>query len=81
MNLRSAPQQVELVIEDDGPGVPESDLERIFEPFVRINPTNRQGHGLGLAIARRIIRAHGGEIFATRALDKGLNIIIRLPLA
>jgi two-component system OmpR family sensor kinase len=51
----------ELVISDDGPGVPEHEAQRIFERFVRLDP-NKPGHGLGLAIARRIAQQHQGDL-------------------
>ena len=54
-----------VVIEDEGPGVPEADLERVFEPFVRLDGSRSRdtgGAGLGLAIARTIVRGHGGDV-------------------
>ncbi len=71
-----------ITIDDDGPGIPESDLERVFEPFVRIETSrNREtgGTGLGLAIARTIIRGHGGEIALSNLEDGGLRVTIHLP--
>ena len=50
---------------NDGPGIPEADRERVFEPFVRLKNTKNNrfaGHGLGLAIARRAVQCHGGDI-------------------
>ncbi len=64
-------------VSDSGPGVPEDELARIFEPFVS---TKSHGTGLGLAIARRTIEAHGGQIRASRALEGGLCFEIDLPL-
>ena len=52
---------LQIVISDDGPGVPEHESERIFERFVRLDPT-KPGHGLGLAIARRIAQQHQGDL-------------------
>lgn len=70
-------------IEDDGPGVPPGELERVFEPFRRVeNSRNREtgGTGLGLAIARNAIRAHGGDItLANRPRGKGLVASVYLP--
>ncbi|HEX7856200.1 MAG TPA: ATP-binding protein [Sphingobium sp.] len=69
-----AQQQVE--IEDDGPGIAHSDLETIFDPFVR----NAQGgFGLGLAIARRAVLANGGTIRAENRAPSGLRVTICLP--
>jgi len=74
----------EIRIEDQGPGVPDPALESIFEPFVRIqdvatNTAVPAGFGLGLAIARRAIQAHGGTIRAKNREPHGLEVEIRLP--
>lgn len=70
-----------LSIADPGPGVPAGDLERIFEPFVRSEATQTgNGYGLGLAIARRVVNAHGGHISAHNRDGGGLEIRIELPL-
>ena len=63
-----------LIVEDDGPGVPEVDRERLFEPYFS---TKRKGTGLGLAIVRRIAEDHGGEAFF-EALPKGSRFGLRL---
>jgi len=71
-------------IRDHGPGVPETSLEHIFEPFYRVDDArDRQsgGTGLGLAIAGRAVRLHGGSISARNALSGGLLVEIRLPAA
>ncbi len=57
-----------LVVEDDGPGVPEEDRERVFEPFVKLGGG---GTGLGLAIARRIVERHGGTMRVAGSADLG----------
>ncbi|WP_051516678.1 ATP-binding protein [Herbaspirillum sp. RV1423] len=66
---------------DHGPGVPEEELQLIFEPFFRSSRTqkNTNGYGLGLTIARRIVEAHGGQIRAFNRLDGGLCVDIVLP--
>jgi len=69
-------------ISDSGPGLPEQELERVFEPFYRAEPSrNREtgGIGLGLPIARSIARAHGGDV-SLRSGAEGLTAIVRLPL-
>ncbi|EJN00501.1 ATP-binding protein [Herbaspirillum sp. YR522] len=70
-----------LSILDRGPGVPEDELDQIFELFFRSSRTrsNSAGHGLGLSIARRIIEAHHGAIRATNRQDGGLQVDITLP--
>lgn len=72
-----------IVVEDEGPGVPEADLESIFEPFVRLDASrNREtgGVGLGLSVSRAIARAHGGDVTLQNRLEGGLRAEISLPL-
>lgn len=71
-----------LRVEDPGPGVPEKDLPRIFEPFYRVHDDRDRrtgGVGLGLAITAQAVRRHGGRI-AARNLEKGFCVEIRLPV-
>jgi signal transduction histidine kinase len=74
--------QVAVQIQDQGPGINESDLPRIFEQFYTADPSRQgSGTGLGLAIARRIVEAHGGSIAASNAArGEGATFTIRLPL-
>jgi two-component system OmpR family sensor kinase len=70
-------------IDDDGPGIPPQDGERVFEPFYRREPSrNRQtgGAGLGLAIVRSIARGHGGDVALVNRLGGGLTARVQLPL-
>ncbi|MFX5684775.1 ATP-binding protein, partial [Acinetobacter baumannii] len=65
-----------------GPGVPSGNLATLFQPFYRgDNAALAEGHGLGLAIAQRVIGAHAGSISASNAEGGGLRVEIRLPLA
>lgn len=69
-----------LCLEDQGPGVPESDREKIFEPFLRLDGAPGKGFGLGLSIARRAIELQSGRLWATQA-NQGLQMNIRLQAA
>jgi two-component system sensor histidine kinase CpxA len=72
-----------ITVRDHGPGVPDHMLEKLFEPFVRVAESrDRQsgGYGLGLAIAERAIRLHGGDITAANEEGGGLRVVIRLPV-
>ena len=80
---RTADGWLEVRVRDHGPGITESMLERVFDPFVRVGDARDRGsggYGLGLAIAKRAIGLHGGEIAAANHPDGGLEITIRLPL-
>jgi signal transduction histidine kinase len=73
----------EIDIEDDGPGVPAPELNRVFDPFYRREPSrNRQtgGIGLGLSVARSIARAHGGDVALQNRPQGGLRAKVTLPV-
>ena len=70
-------------IEDDGPGIPTEDFERVFEPFYRREPSrSRQtgGIGLGLAVVRSVARAHGGDAVLINRQGGGLTARVQLPI-
>ena len=74
---------VRLAVEDDGPGIPESELEAVFTPFRRLEASrNREtgGTGLGLTIARNILRAHGGDVVLRNRPEGGLVAVASLPV-
>jgi two-component system sensor histidine kinase CpxA len=73
---------VEMIVRDFGTGVPPDEVERIFEPFYRVQEARDRftgGHGLGLSIASAAVRRHGGEIKAENAGDGGLIVTVTLP--
>jgi two-component system sensor histidine kinase KdpD len=77
-------ETLRMVIDDEGPGIPEEDRERIFDMFYRVRTGDAQskGTGLGLAIARGILDAHGGSIRALSAgKGHGTRIELSLPLS
>lgn len=74
--------QVRLTVEDEGPGIPAEEMERVFAPFHRLEASrNREtgGTGLGLPIARNILRAHGGDVTLANRADGGLAATMILP--
>lgn len=75
--LDSSGKEYIIRIEDSGPGIPEENLPRIFQPYFT---TKEKGTGLGLAIAYRIINDHKGKIEVESKTGKGTTFIIRLPV-
>jgi signal transduction histidine kinase len=74
---------VEVTIEDDGPGIPADEIDRVFEPFHRLEQSrNREtgGVGLGLPIARNMLRAHGGDVVLSNRSEGGLKALVTLPV-
>ena len=71
-----------ITVEDDGPGIPDGDMERVFQPFVRLEESRGRetgGSGLGLTIARAVVLAHGGETTLANRPEGGLRVTITLP--
>lgn len=82
VQLSPSKEWLEIIIDDDGPGIPEKDHERVFAPFVRLESSRNRstgGVGLGLSIARTILHAHGGEITLANREGGGLRLVMRLP--
>lgn len=79
--LEVAGQRALVHVLDRGPGVAQADLEAIFQPFYRSNPQDNDvdGHGLGLAIAQRVARAHNGTLRATNREGGGLQVTLAIP--
>lgn len=74
------PEALELVIKDEGPGIPQEQMEDVFKPHFRL-ATDKDGHGLGMGIAKSIVHAHGGEISIQNRPEGGLQVRVSLPRA
>jgi signal transduction histidine kinase len=85
ISVEQSKEQLQIIVADSGPGIPEAERERIFKPFVRGEASRSKdtgGNGLGLSIARNIARAHGGELTLRNGKDGvGLEAVVSLPLA
>jgi two-component system OmpR family sensor kinase len=84
VSLHPAGNQVAVVVSDNGPGVADEDLSRLFDRFFRVDPARSRekgGSGLGLSIVAAIVRAHGGLIRASHTPGGGLTMTVLLPLA
>ena len=82
VSLEQTDGTVRIIIDDDGPGIDPADLDRVFDPFERLETSRSRdtgGTGLGLPITRAILRAHGGEIRLENRPRGGLRVIARLP--
>ncbi len=82
LRVERSGDEVSIIIEDDGPGIAAAELERVFDPFVRLEGSRSRetgGAGLGLAIARSIARAHGGDVRLENLAERGLKAVVSLP--
>ncbi len=82
VEVEERPGELAIRVLDEGPGIPEADLERAFEPFFRVEASRSRdtgGTGLGLGIARNIARAHGGDITLRNRPEGGLEATLALP--
>jgi signal transduction histidine kinase len=82
-SIATAARAIEITIDDDGPGIAEAELPRVFQPFYRVEASRSRdtgGTGLGLAIAQSIVQAHGGELTLANRPGGGLRACIRLPV-
>lgn len=82
ISAKETRNNVEIIVDDDGPGIPKDKREEVFQPFYRLDKSRNMetgGVGLGLAIVRDIINSHGGEIKLDDSPIGGLRIIVKLP--
>jgi len=78
VSTKKIDKQVEIKVKDNGNGIPQNVVDKIFQPFFTTKPTG-EGTGLGLSLSYGIIKAHGGEIKVESREGKGSEFIIRLP--
>jgi signal transduction histidine kinase len=74
-------REVRISVTDQGPGIPEADLPRVFEPYWQAESTARQGAGIGLKIAKGLVEAHGGRIWVESEMGVGTTFSFTLPMA
>lgn len=82
MSVAQHGETVVLAVDDDGPGVPTADRERVFERFVRLDEARARdagGSGLGLAIVRAVVAGHGGSVAVESGALGGARFVVRLP--
>ena len=82
IKVQDSADRLELQVLDDGPGIPESQLEQVFEPYFRLEASRSRatgGTGLGLGIARNIARSHGGDLVLRNCPEGGLVAVLTLP--
>ncbi len=83
VSVRPGDGWADVVVTDRGIGIPQPELERVFERFYRVDKARSRdtgGTGLGLAIVRNVARAHGGEILVSSREGEGSTFTLRLPL-
>jgi signal transduction histidine kinase len=82
VTVAASPKEYRIEIDDDGPGIPEAEIESVFRPFYRVEASRNRdsgGAGLGLAIARTVVRSHGGDIELENRPEGGLRVRVTLP--
>lgn len=84
VNLYEEDENVVLVVSDDGPGIPTDMMERVFDPFVRVEGSRSRetgGTGLGLTAVKTIAQAHGGQVELINREEGGLDVRVTLPIS
>ncbi len=82
IDIKASPAEVMISVEDNGMGIPEQDLARVFDRFYRVDKARSRsmgGTGLGLAISKQIVEEHGGTIRAEKARSRGTRFVLSLP--
>lgn len=82
IEIKDDPRRLTIRVLDSGPGIPEAELERVFEPYYRLDPARTAGlggSGLGLGIARRLAESHGGSLVLVNRVGGGLSATVTLP--
>jgi len=83
VSVEKSEDKLTIIVDDDGPGLPEDQLDKMFEPFARAEKSRNRstgGSGLGLTLARAIAREHGGEVTLSNCKEGGLRASLTLPL-
>ena len=80
VSLLETAEGIQIIVDDDGPGIPAEKVEKIFEPFVKLNPArgHRTGYGLGLNLCQRIVQAQGGSIEIQQREPRGTRVVLNL---
>jgi signal transduction histidine kinase len=84
VSLAASGNAIVVAVDDEGPGLPEEELERVFRPFYRLEQSRSRdtgGVGLGLTVARTVFRGHGGDMTLANRPEGGLRVTIRLPVS
>jgi signal transduction histidine kinase len=81
VRVESDGEHVTITVEDDGPGIPADQAEKVLEPFVKLDPSrgHRNGYGLGLNLCQRIVQAHKGKLLIEQRQSRGTRVLVRLP--
>jgi signal transduction histidine kinase len=83
LKIQSVEGWVEFVVQDHGPGIPEDELQNLFMDFYRVQNTlsnQKEGLGLGLALVKKLVELHGGNIQVDSALGQGTRFVLRMPI-